>query len=360
MIRTMRSCLLSVACLGAVLICTTVTSAQQPLADDIIRMYEEVKMPAYDRARADEEGYREEYMKARADAEMAKAEIIGDLYQKFPTDPRVPDLMTTRWMILSRSMSAEASLNDAKLVLADKPGEPLAGHAHHAIAQNRLTMCYEIESDVERADAAIEAAMTFAKAYPKDDRGARLLYTAARSHITDPDEQRAAYQLVVANYPDSSTAPRVKGKLRQIDGLGEPFELDFTDAVTGTEIDMAHLRGKVVVIDFWATWCGPCIAEMPHMKELYAEFKEAGVEFIGISLDSPEDQGGLDKLLKYCEENEITWPQYYQGKGWNGDFSKSWGIDSIPSMFVVAKDGTLASVSARGKLEEIIPAELKK
>ena len=68
-----------------------------------------------------------------------------------------------------------------------------------------------------------------------------------------------------------------------------------------------------MVIDFWATWCGPCVAEMPKMKELYAKYRDKGVEFIGVSLDQPKEQGGLDKLKKFVKENEIAWPQYYQG-----------------------------------------------
>lgn len=117
---------------------------------------------------------------------------------------------------------------------------------------------------------------------------------------------------------------------------------------------MAKLKGKVVVLDFWATWCGPCVAEMPHMKDLYRTLKGEGVEFIGISLDQPEEKGGLTALKEYVHKNEVPWPQYYQGKGWDGDFSRAWGINSIPALFVVDADGKLASVNARGNIEEIV------
>ncbi len=71
-------------------------------------------------------------------------------------------------------------------------------------------------------------------------------------------------------------------------------------------------------------------------------------------------KGASTSLKKFVKEEGITWPQYYQGKGWKGDFSKSWGINSIPCVFVVDTDGKLYSVEARGKLEEIIPELLKK
>ena len=95
------------------------------------------------------------------------------------------------------------------------------------------------------------------------------------------------------------------------------------------------------------------------MKELYAKYKDKGVEFIGVSLDQPKEEGGLDKLKKFVAEEKIAWPQYYQGKGWDSEFSVSWGINSIPCVFVVDTEGKLASVEARGKLEAMIPELLE-
>lgn len=96
------------------------------------------------------------------------------------------------------------------------------------------------------------------------------------------------------------------------------------------------------------------------MKRLYAELKPQGVEFIGISLDKSEAEGGLTSLKDFVAKNDIQWPQYYQGNYWDSEFSASWGINSIPAVFVVDQQGNLYSTDARGKLDKLVPELLKK
>ena len=140
--------------------------------------------------------------------------------------------------------------------------------------------------------------------------------------------------------------------------VGKPFELTFTDAIGGKEISVQKdLKGKVVVVDFWATWCPPCVRAVPGMKKLYAQYKDKGVEFIGVSLDLSEADGGLAALKEFVSKNGITWPQYYQGEG---DLSSRWAVSAIPTLFVIDADGKLASADARGNIEKLIPELIAK
>jgi thiol-disulfide isomerase/thioredoxin len=118
-------------------------------------------------------------------------------------------------------------------------------------------------------------------------------------------------------------------------------------------------KGKVVLIDFWATWCGPCIAEMPHVVEVYEKYHGEGLEVIGITLDND----GADQKIKDAEARlKMNWPQIYQGGGWKTPLAKKYGINSIPKAYLI--DGSTGMILAEGnalrgdKLDPAVKAAL--
>jgi len=133
---------------------------------------------------------------------------------------------------------------------------------------------------------------------------------------------------------------------------GEPIHFE-VKSISGEKLSPAAYKGKVLLIDFWATWCGPCVAEMPNVKSVYAKYHGQGFEIVGISLDQSRD-----KLDMYLERQEIKWPQYFDGKYWNNDIAVSYGVKSIPATFLVDKKGKIRYKSLRGKQLETAVAEL--
>ncbi|WP_406700928.1 TlpA disulfide reductase family protein [Singulisphaera sp. Ch08] len=162
---------------------------------------------------------------------------------------------------------------------------------------------------------------------------------------------------VTAEYPDAEIAQRTQSSERRSERIGKPIEFTFKDAINGRTISLQKdLRGKVVVIEFWSTQCGPCVAELPKLKGLYNEYKGMGVEFIGVSLDEASEEG-RKAVRDFVQKNRIEW---LQSHGEDADeFVSSWDITLIPTVFVVDTKGNLHSVEGRGRLDSLIPELLR-
>jgi thiol-disulfide isomerase/thioredoxin len=153
-------------------------------------------------------------------------------------------------------------------------------------------------------------------------------------------EYAASKNPVVAEMAqDKQAEAKMKSELKS-----KPLDLKFT-ALDGREVDMEKLRGKVVLVDFWATWCGPCMAELPNVLKTYDALHAKGFEIVGISLDEEKDE--LEKIIK---RKKIAWPQYFDGTGWDNRIAKRFGITAVPTMWLVDQKGMLVDANVRGDL----------
>ncbi len=298
-----------------------------------------------------------------SEAHRAAAQSLCDLVEELekadPANRELESWRPERWMALSRLLGkardADAEIN----TLLAKLGEGDAARLpRYWLVRVRMETARGFAAeDLKALEAAFDE---FIAHHPKAPEAGDLFYEYASFRSDDPDTEINLLSRFVKEYPEHKSARIAAARLERMKSIGRDFELEFDDAISGKKIAMTNLRGKVVVVDFWASWCGPCMAEMPRMKELYAKYKDQGVEFIGVSLDRSQSEGGLDALKAAVKRVGMTWPQYYQGDYWSSKFSNGWGVRSIPAVFVVDANGKLASLDARGRLESILPPLIAK
>lgn len=153
-------------------------------------------------------------------------------------------------------------------------------------------------------------------------------------------------------FPDEKLNKMVVVKLQEVNLKTQPLGLKFT-AVDGRAVDVSKLQGKVVLIDFWATWCGPCVEELPTVLKIYKEQHANGFEVIGVSLDA--DKAELEAFLN---DKGVEWPQYFDGKGPENELFLKFNLESIPTMWLLNKKGVVVSMTAfeglEGKVKKLL------
>jgi peroxiredoxin len=119
---------------------------------------------------------------------------------------------------------------------------------------------------------------------------------------------------------------------------------DFTaDALNGGTVRLGDYRGKVVLLDFWASWCAPCRAEMPNVKRLYEEYHPKGLEIIGISLDRT-----VSDARSFAEDHGMSWIQVWDSQSGGAGPAEEYGVTAIPVTFLIDRSGTVREVGLRG------------
>ena len=203
----------------------------------------------------------------------------------------------------------------------------------------------------------LDDARALLKDNPKSDSVAMTIMQMSEQGAASPEIKEAAQTIVVEGAKGPRATMLIAGiqanqKLKSLEGK----ELTLAGVTQdGKQFTTADWKGKVILVDFWATWCAPCRAELPRVKKAYADNHAKGLEIIGVSCD--REPAALAAFLK--ENPDMPWPQLFDAKmpGWH-PLATQYGVEGIPTMFLIDKKGIVRSVSARENFEEVIPKML--
>jgi thiol-disulfide isomerase/thioredoxin len=269
-----------------------------------------------------------------------------DFYTRFPNHPKAEEAHKTELKLLTVAVNQFGDTNLAPRLEAleqTRMADPkLSEDERFQMRMNAIQRLFqgmpESLPELEKSARALQ------KDFPNRDEVYQV-YMMILSN-SEGDKARALAKEIIDGPAPDQAKEQAKGILKRLDAVGKPVDIAFT-AVDGRAVDLTKMKGKVVLVDFWATWCGPCMGEVPHVKEAYEKLHDKGFEIVGISFDKDKDK--LETTLK---EKGMTWPQYFDGLFWKNKYGVQFGIESIPTMWLVDKNGNLRDVNARGELEE--------
>jgi thiol-disulfide isomerase/thioredoxin len=264
--------------------------------------------------------------------------------KQFPNDTHKPQAMLWKIQASDFPESPEQRIAllrqnevDARLIVDDTASP---ADLRFQIQRTILDQWLDNSDLITTPDQAADLEARMADLVSKNPRAPQVIsLQLARANLMLRYDHKEGLALLeeLAKAPDQNLAVAAKARLLKAQMIGKSVDLQFT-ALDGSFFDMQALRGKVVLVDFWASWCPDCIREMPVVRQTYQKYKDKGFAVVGISLDRD-----AQALSNFVARKLIPWPQYFDGEGWENELVSKYGVRAIPEMWLINQRGEVVS-----------------
>ena len=279
------------------------------------------------------------------------ADRANDFYTRFPDDANVARARVTEIQALQMAVHFGATNRMADLDARERALIQNTNAPEDLRYELRLD---EIGREMKSASAAgadmgaqmEKAGRELVAEFPGGPDGYQILLDVAQSG--DLATMRELGNFMADSGGPAELTEIGKGLLRRADAVGKPLAIAFT-AADGRAVNLTTLSNKVVLVDFWATWCPYCVQSVSELKQLYAQYHTNGFEIVGIDFD--DDTNAAQRFIK---EQNLAWPQFFGGR--DNKFGREYAVDALPSAWLVDRNGAVRDIHATENLE----AKLKK
>ncbi|RMG41996.1 MAG: thioredoxin [Planctomycetota bacterium] len=297
-------------------------------------------------------------LKQTAQYNLARAELLGELAQTL-TEPGE----RTQWLKqMIDALTAAAQTGQSPRAVAELKALERRYSTERAtdlvayVTYRRLLVEYTLAVQQAKPDEQaklqnewLASLEEFLQKFPKsEDAPDAMLQLAAGYELTGKTEDAQKwYGRLAADFAETVPGRRAAGALRRLSAKGKPFRLTGRSLDGKTRIDVEALRGKVVLVSYWATWCVPCTASLPQLRALYEQYHDKGFEIVGVCLDSTPEN-----VPAFLHKHHVSWPQIYEPGGLDSPPAQQYGVISLPTIFLLDREGKVVSQSTS-------PADLK-
>lgn len=308
--------------------------------------------------RAPGEDERQRFVHGMASASATNAELARTFYQRFPNDRHAHEarLLEARQLAIAAHFGLTNRANElaaAKRALPPSLSDEERFFVESGVAY-RLDYLEQSRTGMSDLGAFEREARRLRREFPGLADADDLFLDVAKAHFGRDrfDTAKALARELLSGKTTAGIKEGAESVVTRAGLVGKPLMLRFA-ALDGREVDLEKLRGKVVLIDAWATWCTICMEKLPALKQTYAELHPKGLEVVGLNFD--DSRAAVEKLIA---KEKIAWPNYFDGKGWENKYGAQFKIVSLPTLWLIDKKGTLRELNAhentREKIEKLL------